>query len=156
MSTEQVSDALDQIGNRCQRARSKIERWGLEKFELHNIVEANPDTWTAGVRNSNLVERVMNEMLGYGDDNGRGGMFAHMFLRSHVFALTSYLLWCLAACIVTTVHRFLYVASKQLVKVEAEAKDAQDRGKWVLSEMKRKRNIECECSKTITVKKGVN
>ena len=76
---EQVSDALDQIGNRSQRARSKIERWGLEKFVLHKIVEANPDAWTAGVRNSNLVERVMNDMLGYGDDNGRGGMFAHMF-----------------------------------------------------------------------------
>ena len=90
VSAEQVSDALDQIGNRCQKARSKIEGWGLEKFVLHKLVEANPDTWTAGVRNSNLVERVMYEMLGYGDDNGRGVMFAHMFLRSHVFALTCF------------------------------------------------------------------
>ena len=53
-------------------------------------------------------------------------------------------------------HRFLSIAGKQLVKVEAEAKDAQDRGKWVLSEIERKMNIEYECSKKITVKKGVN
>ena len=84
MSAEQVSDALDLIGSRSMKAREKIEKWGLENFVLHNIVKANPDTWTAGVRNSNLVEHVMSDMLGYGEDNGRGGMcITHFALTCH-------------------------------------------------------------------------
>ena len=98
VSAEQVSDALDHIGNRSGRARAKIEGRGLKNFVLHNIVKAHPDTWTASVRNSNLVERVMNDMLSYGDENGRGGMhicalfctfisFALKLFCAHIFEL---------------------------------------------------------------------
>ena len=70
VSVQQVDDSLALIESKSKKLKEKLVQWGLHKFVLYNIVKENPGTWTAGARNSNLVELIMNEMLG---QDGRGG-----------------------------------------------------------------------------------